>query len=216
MTSLFPHLHDVKPAPGFADLADQAAAAEAWETPEWAARSILDVELMTPAVIDPCCGTGPLTKVAQSRGHAGVLAMDLYDWGFEGRSGVDWLTLDRAGLPERFRAEAFTVFMNPPFSLACEFVDHARALGARKIICFQRQAWRESQDRRDWWEQNPPARKWVCGDRAHTWLFHIPPENRKGGRFMPAAWFVWERGHKGAEIGGAIWKTSEKKEQDHE
>ncbi|MBF0247011.1 MAG: hypothetical protein HQL36_02900 [Alphaproteobacteria bacterium] len=164
------------------------------------------MEILTPAVIDPCCGTGVLTVAAEDYGYQEVLAMDLYDWGFEGRSGIDWLKVSRGELPARFQTDDFTVLMNPPFSLACEFVDQARVLGARKIVCFQRQAWRESQDRRTWWEDNPPARTWVCGDRAHTWLFHIPPEDRKGGRFMPSAWFVWERGHKGAEIGGAIWK----------
>jgi hypothetical protein len=34
----------------------------------------------------------------------------------------------------------------------------------------------------------------------------VPPEERKGGTDIPHAWYVWERGHKGAELTGAIWK----------
>ncbi|TCS62566.1 type I restriction-modification system subunit M [Varunaivibrio sulfuroxidans] len=203
--TLFPHLC-AAPAPGFATLADQAAAAEAWETPRWAIAAILDVEIMTAAILDPCCGAGALTVAAEDYGYE-VLAMDLYDWGFSARTGVDFLTLKTADLPERFQGGDFTVLMNPPFSRACEFVDRAHALGARKIVCFQRLAWRESGRRRAWWDARPPARVWLCGDRAHTWLFTIPPQDRKGGRFMPTAWFVWERGHKGAEIGGTIWRN---------
>lgn len=204
--TLLPHLEGVVPAPGFIDLAVQAQAAEAWTTDRWAAEVILDVELLTPNVIDAGCGTGALTLAAMKKGYANIWSIDKYDWGFEYAQQVDWLTVTAAEIVQAFGDDDFTVFMNPPFSVACQFIDQARALGARKIVCFQRQAWRESQDRRDWWDANPPARVWTCGDRAHTWLFSIPPEDRKGGRFMPCAWYVWERGHKGAELGGAIWK----------
>jgi len=96
--------------------------------------------------------------------------------------------------------------MNPPFSKACAFVDKARTLGARKVVCFQRQAWRESDTRRAWWEANPPARVWVCGNRATCWLVTVPPEERGSGTPVAHAWYVWERGHRGAELMGAIWK----------
>ncbi len=210
-SSLFPHLDGVDPSPQFKTLADQAEAAEAWETSRWAVEAILRVELLTGVVLDPCCGTGVITEVVESAGYF-CIASDLYDWGFEARHGVDFLSAkyleeiqDAGGLPAEF-----SVAMNPPFSKATDFVDRARELGARKILCFQRQAWRESDRRRLWWEANPPARVWLCGDRADSWLFSVPPEERAemSGRNMPSAWYVWERGHKGAEIGGAIWRRS--------
>lgn len=198
--SLFPQFEGVAPAPAFASLEQQAIAAECWETDPWAARSILDVEILTRRVLDPCCGTGILSEAARACGYE-VFASDLYDWGYAGAdlTGVDFL---RSKAP----LSAWTVFMNPPFSLACEFVDHARGLGARKIVCFQRQAWRESDTRRAWWDANPPARSWVCGNRATCWLFTVPPEDRDGGTNKPHAWYVWERGHRGAELQNAIWK----------
>ena len=200
--SLFPHLEGVPPAPQFTTLAEQAAAAEAWETPQWAARAILDVEIMTQDVVDPCCGAGILSEAAK-RACYRVHSTDLYDWGYEDavETGLDFLTWDTP-------LDDCTVFMNPPFSLACRFVDQARHFNARKIVCFQRQAWRESQERRWWWETNPPARIWLCGDRAVPYLLHLSPEERKemNGMQTAHAWYVWEKGHRGAELQNAIWK----------
>ena len=197
--SLFPHLDGVSPSPQFRTLEEQAVAAECWETQPWAARAILDVEILTPEVVDPCCGTGILAEAARNAGYR-VFASDLYDWGYAGRQGQeDFLTRTE-------RLDGVTVFMNPPFSLATQFVDKARALGARKILSFQRQAWRESDTRRAWWEANPSARTWICGNRATCWLFTVPPEERGSGTPMAHAWYVWERCHKGAELTSAIWK----------
>lgn len=203
--SLFPHFDGVRPASSFATLEEQAKAAEAWETDPWVAREILRVELLSELVWDPCCGTGILSRAAREAGYT-VYASDLYDWGFAEADtiGHDFLTHDRLWMPP---GTEFSVFMNPPFSLATEFVDRAFELGARKVLCFQRQAWRESDERADWWAARPPARVWVCGSRATCWLFTIPPEERKSSqRDKPFAVYVWERGHRGAEIGGAIYK----------
>lgn len=198
--SLFPQFEGVAPASAFKSLEEQASVAECWETPTWAARAILDVEILTPDVLDPCCGTGILSEAARAAGYH-VLASDLYDWGYAEADnvGVDFLNW-------KVSLEGGTVLMNPPFSLACRFVDRARDCGARKIVCFQRQAWRESNERRTWWDANPPARVWLCGNRATCWLFTVPPEERKGGTDVPHAWYVWERGHRGAELQNTIWK----------
>ena len=44
------------------------------------------------------------------------------------------MSVEKLGPPD----EDYTIFMNPPFSKAVEFVEKAIALGARKIVCFQR------------------------------------------------------------------------------
>lgn len=208
---------------------------EAFETARWAIESVLEVEVLTHDVFDPCVGLGALTRVARAEGYE-VYGCDIYDWGANAdghlRSYVVCNFLSGNVVQD---LRGFTVVMNPPFSLACQFVDKARELGARKIICFQRQAWRESLDRRTWWEENPPARVWVCGARAACWRFDMlackhrdaatpcPNIKRKakanpeyGGckRCMGStptshAWFVWERGHKGAEVTSAIYPTEE-------
>jgi len=202
MTSLLPHLPKAILEPPFETLEEQAKAAEAWETAPWAAAAILEVEILTQEVVDPCCGTGILSDALCAAGYT-PWPQDLYYWGYppQHSAGDDWLK-------NRTRLDGASVFMNPPFSLACQFVDKAFELGARKVVCFQRLAWRESQDRRQWWDNRPPARIWLCGDRAHTWLFTVPPEERKNPRFMPCAWYVWEQGHRGIEATNTIWKSS--------
>lgn len=203
---MFPtaHLAGVRPHSRFASFAEQAAAAEAWETDPWAAAAILEAEILTEVVVDPCCGTGVLSEAARRKGYD-VRAADLYDWGYTGAGalGEDFLTSEMVGRWCRDNS----VLINPPFSLAVEFVQRALDCGARKVVCFQRAAWRESQGRRDFFDAHPPARVWVCGDRAHTWLLSVPPAERtSGGRQLAHAWYVWERYHRGAEITNAIYK----------
>lgn len=199
----------------FENLTDTCKRLEAYETPRWPIEAVLDVEVTTHRVVDPCAGTGIIVEVCENRG-LDVLGIDIIDWEDRLTTKVmrncagtfliqDFLSLV-AGFDGDLVAET-TVIMNPPFSLACEFVDKAQELGARKIICFQRQAWRESATRREWWEKNPPARVWVCGARATCWRFDLLSEDlsKRGGSTTSMAWYVWERGHKGAEITSAIY-----------
>lgn len=174
---------------------------EHFETPEWAARAILEKETLEPLTLDPCCGSGILSETAHRLGYK-VHATDIYDYGYGGMAHTgDFLECDRF-----IHAGTFGVFMNPPFSLACQFVEKSLELGARKIICFQRFAWWESRKRRDFWRAHPPARVYICGDRADCWRHDIPPEKRTSSSPTAHAWFVWERGHDGDTTLHHIWK----------
>jgi predicted RNA methylase len=159
----------------------------------------LRAELLTRDVIDPCCGPGLITLIARTHGYK-VVSTDLHDWGF-GRTGIDFLT---GKYPVSLVGK--TVLMNPPFSLACQFVDRARILGARKIISFQRLAWKESDERRAWWEANRPQREYVCGKRAHCFYPIFSKKYRKGRRnTMAMAWYVWEQGQPAGPISSMIY-----------
>lgn len=189
-------------------LTDLCKRLEAFETPAWAIDAILDVEITTPAVLDPCSGLGAIARACVER-DLWVQALDIEDW--SEHFPQLWLhacevyTQSFATWTEDLTN--FTVIMNPPFSMAELFVEHARSLNARKIICFQRQAWRESVKRRAWWEKNSPARVWVCGARASCWRFDLLGSEKAQGSGTPTsyAWYVWERGHKGAEVTSAIY-----------
>lgn len=208
---------------------------EAFETPAWAIRAMLEVELLTQDVLDPCAGLGAIGYECEMAGIRGdrMREMDIEDWNrhFPGTRKRKHYIIERSDFLTRDdNLWGVTVVMNPPFSLAERFVDHSRVLGARKIVCFQRQAWRESIDRREWWEKNPPARVWVCGARATCWRFdllecHDPRgeslcanARQRGKKHETAgcskcmgnsptsnAWYVWEQGHKGAEVTSAIY-----------
>ncbi len=185
-----------------ADLEQLAKALEAYETPRWAAERILDVELLTRNVVDPCVGRGVLAEAAKARGYD-VISQDVYDWGYADLSLlVDWTGHD--SLPSHLYEEDFTVFLNPPFSLTCDFVRKCFQYGARKVVCFQRFSWFESQERRAFFEKFPPSRIWLCGDRATCWRFDLDPESANTP--TAHAWFVWERGHKGSTVTSHIWK----------
>lgn len=218
-------------------LTDLCKRLEAFETPRWAIEAILDVELTTGSVIDPCVGLGAIARVCASR-NLFVEALDIEPW--HERFPDIWHTSCLCWTTDFFAWDQDlsddTVIMNPPFSKACEFVDHARKLNARKIICFQRHAWRESGGRKEWWEQNAPARVWVCGARADCYRFDLltcqhpdgqqacpsrklkgkkKPDgvaciNCMGGSPTAHSWFVWERGHRGAELTSAIYPREAK------
>lgn len=179
---------------------------EAYETPRWAIDAVLDVELTTNFVLDPCSGLGAIGVVCRER-LLDIEEMDIEAWSehFPGLMRGHPYTADF--LQHDVDLSHTTVIMNPPFSKAEAFVDHALGLNARKIICFQRQAWRESVGRRAWWEQNSPARVWVCGARATCWRFDLLTTDLsdRGGSAVSMAWYVWERGHKGAEVTSAIY-----------
>jgi hypothetical protein len=187
----------------FLDRKADAIKAEAFETPIWAANAILDIELLTPIVLDPCCGHGTLTRAALKCGYA-CHAQDLYDWGY-GKPGIDFLTCNIAAAVAA-NPRDITIFMNPPFSKAVQFIERALKYDVRKIVCFQRFAWWESDTRTGFWEELRPNRIHVCASRANCWRFDIPPEERKGGTTTAHAWFVWERGHPPGPVLGRLLK----------
>lgn len=177
-----------------------AKQAEAYETPRWAVEAILDAEILTHHVVDPCAGRGVMGEAAIGYD---IYEFDKYNWDNENTDLADFLT-DQFRLPDW--VEEFSVLMNPPFSLAQKFVERSMLLGARKIVCFQRFAWWESKGRREFWDKHPPNRVYICGNRASCWRFDIPEDQRKSGTTTAHAWFVWERGHPPGTVLGHVYK----------
>lgn len=183
-------------------LTDLCKKLEHFETPRWAADAILKKEILTQQVFDPCAGSGILCEAAKSAGYT-PYPMDIHDWGYARTHVQDFLLLDKINAFDH----GFSVLMNPPFSLACAFVGHAKNLGARKILCFQRFAWWESRARKDFWDRHPPSRVYICGDRAPCWRHDIPAENRTSSTPTAHAVFVFEDGHNGGTILDRLYKS---------
>lgn len=183
--------------------AQECKALEAYETDSWASDAVLKVETLRGRVLDPCAGFGMLGRAFREAKSATWEEWDIKPWWkIKDRSSFDgWSPhrevrdfLDATAIPYGVQ----TVIMNPPFSLATDFVDHARRLGAGKIICFQRHSWWESQGRAEFWARNPPNRIYSCRKRATCLRFDIitgdaPIPN--GGTTTAHSWFVWEEGH---------------------
>lgn len=187
---------------------------EHYETPRWAADAILRVEILTERVIDPCVGTGVLCEALASHGGYACDGQDVHDWGSKHLDRVqDWLAEDP--LPRHLRDREFSVFMNPPFSLAEEFVEQALKLGARKVVCFQRMSWWESEGRKDFWDNTPPNRIYICGSRATSWRHDVPESQRVDKKGRPKttptahAFYVWERGHPRGPVLHRIYRDAE-------
>lgn len=189
--------------------------AEFFETPQWAAERILDVELMPRLVLDPAAGRSVLGKALCAKGYdqSDVLELDLNQWPGQPdhvKTGIDFLGEQVEPLLTSMREKDWAVMVNPPFSKACEFVELSLALGARKVLMFQRLSFLETATRRSFFDAEPPARIWICGERANCWRGDMPEEDMtdedgklvkgKKGRSTPTAhaWFVWERDHIGS------------------
>jgi predicted RNA methylase len=186
-------------------LTDLCKRLEHFETPEWAARAILNREILTHYVMDPCFGAGELASLVEELGHE-TFTVDIHQWGARELDYLgDFLDMDQLQPPSTFDGD-FTVFMNPPFSLATQFVEKAFQLGARKIVCFQRFAWWESQKRKEFWQKYPPSRVYICGERADCWRHDIPQDQRGSSSPTAHAWFIWEQGHPPGTILGHIYK----------
>lgn len=187
-----------------------AKTAEAYETDRWVPEAVFDVEVFTRTILDPCCGRGVWGDAARIAGYD-IVEQDLHNWG-RGSVGIDYLA-GTAG----FMVPDQSVVMNPPFTLACEFVGAALSRGARKVACFQRWAWwAESRKRRAFWEQHPPTRIWACGDRATGFPITMSEQERRflvtgerrGSSKTAHAVFVWERPFQGERTIGKIWDKS--------
>lgn len=179
----------------FTDVEAAAVALEACETPRWAAQAGIGCADLQHRVLDPCVGRGVLAETAIAAGHD-VRSGDIYGWEYDGpRLLCDFLSTAAESLVEGWEPQSFDVFMNPPFSKACEFVDRALELGAYRVLSFQRFAWLESQVRKSWWDSAPCSRVFLLADRVTWWWFHIPKSDRKGNTPTVHAWFEFTADH---------------------
>lgn len=176
-----------------------ATAAEFFETPRWAADAILERELLTSLVYDPCAGRGVLGDAARAAGY-NVHEADLHEWPGQRpaiATRVDFFADPTPPIVQTGRP--LTILMNPPFSRADAFVRRAIDIGARKIVMFQRLAFLEAARREALFADHPPARIWLCASRATCWRGDLPAATReRRSTPTPHAWFVWERLHRGA------------------
>ena len=157
-------------------------------TPEWCTRALID---NTPnnwysgrRILEPSAGTGQITRILQESNAI----VDEYDidpeLDYSGNTNfMDFTSLENVRtLKKRYYD---SVVMNPPYSHAAKFIDHAR-LCAPVVCALLRWTWLEP-----------------CGDRAE--FLEMYPPNRvivlprpkfagKGADQATSAWFIWEEG----------------------
>ena len=146
------------------------------------------IEHFDGPILEPSCGEGHISRQLIKAGY-GVTSRDLADRGYG--EVADFLA------PENTRWEG-DIVTNPPYVFAQEFVEKALAIipEGRKVAMFLKLTFLEGKRRAALFENYPPRRIWVSharlkcamnGDFEHT-----------GGSATAYAWFVWEKGYKGA------------------
>jgi hypothetical protein len=164
-----------------------------FRTPAWATEALLDRETFPGAVWECAAGDGAMADPIRARGYR-VHATDVNP----NRADVSFADfLAQAGMREGCES----IVTNPPFKIGGAFALHALTIGARKVAMIQRLAFLEGQAReRQLFRPHPPARVWVFSRRPCMWAGDQPEIPRANGG-MAFAWFVWERGQPGTQLG---------------
>lgn len=102
-------------------------------------RDILKVEQFSKNILEPCCGTGNISKVLEEAGYD-VKSTDLIDRGY-GVGGIDFF--------EHYKVIDSDVITNPPFGLATDFVERCLNImtSHHKLALFLKLQFLEGQER---------------------------------------------------------------------
>lgn len=157
------------------------ALGDLYPTTEPLSEQLPGLEDLGPRVWEPACGHGDLVRVLRGAGIQ-VIATDKYAWGY-GREGVDFLTTRRLLAP--------VIVTNPPFSLWLEFLAHAIALRADKIVFLGRTLLQEGATIGELFDRHL-VRVWQARRRVNL----APPGALDKGQNtkLAFAWYVFEPG----------------------
>lgn len=102
-------------------------------------RDLLRVETFNKNILEPCCGTGNISKVLEENCY-NVISTDLIDRGY-GKGGIDFF--------KEYQEIDRDIVSNPPYGLATEFVDHALQIikPHHKVALFLKLQFLEGADR---------------------------------------------------------------------
>lgn len=131
---------------------------------------------------EPCCGDMDMTRVLEWHGYE-VTSTDLRDTG-QGISGFDFLNDD----PEEkwgWIPEPDMIVMNPPFSLAEDFIRRALQYTPR-VACLMKIDYWNAARRSKLWQENMPKLFLPL-----TWRPAFLAKERGNSPLMNCAWCVW-------------------------
>ena len=157
--------------------------AEFYPTPRWA------IERMAEAVplprgrasfLDPCVGAGAIPAALDGRRWTTVDVRD---------TGHAEVVTNYLGWSPRRRFDC--AVMNPPFSKALHFVDHAKK-HCSLVIMLQRLNWLASEERATWLRANRPDAIYVLPNRIDF--------TGGGGGSDEHCWYVWGWGGGGIHV----------------
>jgi len=154
-----------------------------YRTPKIAIDALLSVETFPGRILEPGCGTGTISRALKVAGSR-VTAHDIVYRGY-GRGDVDFLTY-------RPRNPYDHIVMNPPFTHAFEFIEHAFTMTTGKVAVLLRLLWLEGRARGRWYREHPPVRIWVSSQRWNVSREGFRGRDDGTGGMVAFAWFVWD------------------------
>lgn len=170
--------------------------ADVYPTPEDATQAIIDaLRLPKDALIaDPGCGDGKLLRVFTANGYHNTVGADIRHTGY-GHGGMDYF--GKAGGPLEgslgWLAEfglIDAIVMNPPFSMALEFIEKALTQAPIVAVLLKADFW-NTQDRSQLGRTTPPTHHYPL-----TWRPVFLKKERGNNPLMNCTWYVWKRGEK--------------------
>jgi len=166
-----------------------------YATPPSATRKLLELEIFSKNVWEPCCGMGHIARELERKGYD-VKKTDIVDYGYDGcLSGEQY---DFLKLMNKFDGDIIT---NPPYGLATEFAEHAMNIitDGHKVAMFLKIQFLETQKRYELFRKYPPKTVYVSVKRYGC----RPDGDFSQGETVSAVcycWFVWEKGFKGDPV----------------
>ncbi len=158
---------------------------------------LLEIETFSPYVWECACGEGHLSEVLKKRGYK-VKSSDIIHRGYESTEVIDFLKVSKNDVKNDFSRDIIT---NPPYKYAKDFVEHALdiSMDNTKIAMFLKLTFLESKARRKLFNKYPPKIIYVSSSRLQCAKNGDFTTYGKGvGTAVAYAWFVWEKGFKGA------------------
>jgi hypothetical protein len=190
---------------------------DAYPTPPWVTRRLLEVLApllpANPRIFEPAAGRGHIVReIRRALSGANITAWEL-DWNAELMRSLSLAERLRMRIGDSLAAEwsrADAIIMNPPFSLASDFV--TKALAAAPIVAvLERISWLCPSEDRQWLRGRAPSVlvlpnrpsfahvcKWGPGKADYTLVpFDQPSPEGTTSRLASSdaagyAWFVWE------------------------
>lgn len=162
--------------------------ADFYPTPRDAVEALLRNETFAGSIWENSCGDGAICRVLEDHGYRDIIATDLVDRGY-GETGHDFITSSYT---------ADNVVMNPPFSLAQQFVELSLARTTGKVAMLGKLQFLEGQKRQPFFLATPLARVYVFSKRVNFY------RNGEKGNYststMAFSWFVFEHGYTGEPV----------------
>lgn len=150
---------------------------------------LLRVESFNHKILEPCCGGGFMAEVIKDAGYD-VVASDIIDRGY-GKQ-VDFLSSD-------FEPDVFDIITNPPYQDVLSFIKKALDLCKKKVAILMPLRYLSSFERYLFYQQYPPVRVYCYVNRiniAKNGRFDLYDD--AGANMEIYAWYIWQRGYKGA------------------